>query len=148
MNPTIYLRRLAAAFAILLFLAGPAAAQGFKWWMSDLYKRELGLTAEQSRRLEETFQSALPMLRTQKKALDDAEKQFQQAMQKENYSMVMDKVDHLESTRAELNRTRTMMLVNMRKLLTTDQWIKLDAMHQAAEQRAADQRKSDDTRKK
>jgi hypothetical protein len=47
-----------------------------------------------------------------------------------------------------LNRTRTMMLVNMRKLLTTDQWIKLDAMHQAAEQRAADQRKSDDTRKK
>jgi hypothetical protein len=31
-----------------------------------------------------------------------------------------------------------MMLVNMRKLLTTDQWIKLDAMHQAAEKSKTD----------
>jgi hypothetical protein len=138
MNPTIYFRRLAAAFAIVLVLTGPAAAQGFKWWMSDQYKRELSLTADQSRKLEETFQAALPTLRLQKKALDDAEKQFQQAMQRENYSLVMDKVDHLESARANLNRTRTMMLVNMRKLLTTEQWIKLDAMHQAEEQRKAE----------
>ena len=138
MNPTIYFRRLAAAFAIVLALTGPAAAQGFKWWMSDQYKRELSLTADQSRKLEETFQAALPTLRLQKKALDDAEKQFQQAMQRENYSLVMDKVDHLESARANLNRTRTMMLVNMRKLLTTEQWIKLDAMHQAEEQRKAE----------
>ena len=49
----------------------------------------------------------------------------------------MEKVDHLEAARASLNRTRTMMLVNMRRLLTTEQWIKLDAMHQAAEQRKA-----------
>jgi hypothetical protein len=133
MKPTIYLRRLAAAFAILLLLAGPSAAQGFKWWMSDQYKRELGLTSDQSRRLEEIFQAALPTLREQKKTLDDAEKQFQQAMQRENYSSVMEKVDHLEAARAALNRTRILMLVNMRKLLTTDQWIKLDALHQAAE---------------
>ena len=30
------------------------------------------------------------------------------------------------------------MLVNMRKVLMTDQWIKLDAMHQAAEQAKTD----------
>ena len=135
MNPTIYIGRLAAASALLLFLVLPAHAQGVKWWMSDQYKRELALTSEQSRRLEEIFQAALPTLRTQKKALDDAEKQFQQVMERGNYSSVMEQVDHLEAARASLNRTRTMMLVNMRKLLTTDQWIKLDAMHQAAEQR-------------
>jgi Spy/CpxP family protein refolding chaperone len=137
MNPTIYLRRLAAAVALLLFLAGPAAAQGFKWWASDDYKREMGLTTDQSRKLEEVFQASLPKLRLAKKALDDAEKQFQQVMERENFSSIMEKVDHLENARASLNRTRTMMLVNMRQLLTTEQWIKLDALYEAAEQRKA-----------
>jgi hypothetical protein len=138
MKSTIDLRRITAAVAVLLFLSVPAGAQGFKWWMSDQYKRELGLTADQSRRLEEVFQAALPALRAQKKALDDAEQQFQQVMQRGNYSSVMEQVDYLEGARATLNRTRTMMLVNMRKLLTTDQWIKLDAMHQAAEKSKTD----------
>jgi Spy/CpxP family protein refolding chaperone len=138
MKSTKALGRLAATFATLLLLATPASAQGFKWWMSDQYKHELNLTPDQSRRIEETFQAALPTLRAQKTALDDAEKQFQQVMERGNYSSVMEQVDHLEAARANLNRTRTMMLVNMRKLLTTDQWIKLDAMHQAAEQRKAD----------
>jgi len=138
MKSTRDLGRLAAVIAVLLLFAAPAGAQGFKWWMSDQYKRELGLTADQSRRLEEVFQASLPNLRAQKKALDDAEQEFQQVMQRGNYSSVMEKVDYLEGARANLNRTRTMMLVNMRKLLTTDQWIKLDAMHQAAEQRKTD----------
>lgn len=131
--------RLAAACAVVVLLSSPSQAQqGVKWWMSDQYKRELSLTTDQSRRLEEVFQASLPTLRTQKKALDDAEQQFQQMMQRGNYSSVMEQVDHLEAARANLNRTRSMMLVNMRKLLTTDQWIKLDAMHQAAEQRKND----------
>jgi hypothetical protein len=138
MKPTIYLRRIAAALAILVFLTPPALAQGFKWWASDQYKRELGLTADQSRKLEEVFQASLPTLRARKKALDDAEKQFQQVMERENYTSIMEKVDHLEAARASLNRTRTMMLVNMRRLLTTEQWIKLDALYQAAEQRKAE----------
>jgi hypothetical protein len=138
MKSTIDLGRVVAVFAVLLVLAVPVGAQGFKWWMSDEYKRELGLTTDQSRRVEEVFQAALPTLRTQKKALDAAEQEFQQVMQRGNYSSVMEKVDHLEAARANLSTTRTMMLVNMRKLLTTDQWIKLDAMHQAAEQRKAD----------
>ena len=53
-------------------------------------------------------------------------------------SAALEQVDRLEASRAALNRTRTLMLVNMRKLLTTDQWIKLDAMHQATEQRKAE----------
>ena len=138
MKSTIDLGRLAAVFAILLLLSSPVSAQGVKWWMSDQYKRELSLTTDQSRRLEEVFQAALPTLRTQKKALDDADQQFQLMMQRGNYSSVMEQVDHLEAARSNLNRTRAMMLVNMRKLLTTDQWIKLDAMHQAAEQRKTD----------
>ena len=138
MKSTMNVLRCATVVAVLLLLCAPVGAQGVKWWMSDQYKRELGLTSDQSRRLEEVFQAALPTLRAQKKALDDAEQQFQQVMQRGNYSSVMEQVDYLEAARANLNRTRTMMLVNMRKLLTTDQWIKLDAMHQAAEKAKTD----------
>jgi type II secretory pathway component PulL len=44
--------------AAWLVLWSSASAQGFKWWQNDRYRTEF--TAEQSRRLEEIFQSTLP----------------------------------------------------------------------------------------
>jgi Spy/CpxP family protein refolding chaperone len=111
----------------------PAAGQGFKWWQSDLYKRELGLTSEQSRRLEDIFQAAAPDLRVQKRALDQAEAEFERLVEKGDDGAVMEQVGRVEIARAELNKSRTMMLLRMRKALTTDQWAKFTALHQAAE---------------
>jgi Spy/CpxP family protein refolding chaperone len=125
--------RAAVLTAALLFLAAPAVAQGFKWWQSDLYKRELGLTAEQSRRLEDIFQAAAPNLRVQKKALDQAETEFERLVEKGDDGAVMEQVGRVEIARAELNKSRTMMLLRMRRALTTDQWAKFTALHQAAE---------------
>src|SRR3954468_15094480 len=99
MKSMLHVVRCAAVFAALLFLAVPAQAQAVKWWMSEQYVRELTLTPDQSRRIEEIFQAALPALRTQKKALDDAEMQFQATMQRGNYSAVMEQVDRLETAR-------------------------------------------------
>ena len=135
------LRRAAVLTAalLLLFLAAPAVAQGFKWWQSDLYKRELGLTAEQSRRLEDIFQAAAPNLRVQKKALDHAETEFERLVEKGDDGAVMEQVGRVEIARAELNKSRTMMLLRMRRALTTDQWAKFTALHQAAERERAGQ---------
>jgi Spy/CpxP family protein refolding chaperone len=127
------LGRAAVVTAALLFLTAPAVAQGFKWWQSDLYKRELGLTAEQSRRLEDIFQAAAPNLRVQKKALDQAETEFERLVEKGDDGAVMEQVGRVEIARAELNKSRTMMLLRMRRVLTTDQWAKFTALHQAAE---------------
>jgi len=124
--------------AVLLF-AVPAVAQGFKWWQSDLYKRELGLTPEQSRRLEDIFQAAVPNLRVQKKALDQAETDFERLVEKGDDGAVMEQVGRVEIARAELNKSRTMMLIRMRRVLTTDQWAKFTALHQAAERERAGQ---------
>jgi len=124
--------------AVLLF-AVPAVAQGFKWWQSDLYKRELGLTPEQSRRLEDIFQAAVPNLRVQKKALDQAETDFERLVEKGDDGAVMEQVGRVEIARAELNKSRTMMLLRMRRVLTTDQWAKFTALHQAAERERAGQ---------
>ena len=111
----------------------PATAQGFKWWQSDAYKKELGLTAEQTRRIEEIFQKALPKLKVEKTALDEAEAKFERLVERGDDSAVMEQINVLEATRAELNKSRTLMLYDMRKVLTRDQWAKFTAMHQATE---------------
>jgi Spy/CpxP family protein refolding chaperone len=115
-------------------LAAQTQAQGkFKWWQSDRYKTELMLTADQSKRLEEIFQNALPTLRSQMKALESAETELERLVQRGDDSAVMAQVARVETSRAELNTSRTLMLLKMRRLLTTDQWIKFGALHKALE---------------
>jgi hypothetical protein len=133
MKPTLSWGRCAALVAALLILAATASAQGFKWWSDEQYRRELGLTQEQSRRLEEIFQMSLPTLKVQKKALDVAETEFERLVERGDDGAVMEQVGRVETARAELNKTRTLMLLKMRRTLTTDQWIKLGALHQAEE---------------
>ena len=133
MNPKNLLGRIAAPFAVVLLVALPAVGQGSKWWQSEQYRRELGLTTEQSRRLEDVFQSAVPTLKALKKALDQAEGEFERLVERGDDGSVMDQVERVEAARAELNKSHTMMMLRMRKVLTADQWAKFTAMHQAAE---------------
>ena len=91
---------------------------GGKWWLSEYYKKELGLTAEQTRRMEEIFQKALPTLKVQKTALDEAEAKFERLVERGDDNQVMEQVNLVEAARADLNKTRTLMLLGMRKVLT------------------------------
>jgi Spy/CpxP family protein refolding chaperone len=130
------LRSALLALVALLVLGGasPLAAQGkFKWWQSDRYKTELMLTAEQSKRLEEIFQQALPTLRAQMKTLETAEAELERLFHRGDDSAVMAQVARVESARAELNTSRNNMLLKMRRMLTSDQWIKFGALHKALE---------------
>lgn len=114
-------------------LAVPVSAQGFKWWHDDTFRKELGLTAEQSSRLEGIFQQSLPALRKHKEALDRAQGEFDRLVERAADSTVMDQVNAVEAARAELNKARVMMLLRMRRSLTTDQWVKFTALQQQRE---------------
>ena len=142
MKSKILLGWFTALVAVVFLMPAPAVAQApGKWWQSDHFRRELGLTTEQSRRLEEIFQTAAPSLRAQKKSLDAAEMQFERLVEKGDDGSVMDQVDSVEAARAELNKSRTMMLLRMRRVLTTDQWVKFTALqHQAAQKTAGRER--------
>lgn len=137
MTNTLMLRRVVVLFAVAVLLAFPAAGQGFKWWQAETYVRELGLTPEQSKRLEEVFQSAVPTLKAQKRTLDQAEAELEKLIERGGDAAVMEQVNHLETARAELSKSRTWMLLRMRKVLTTDQWAKFTALQHEAAQRAA-----------
>jgi Spy/CpxP family protein refolding chaperone len=134
-QPAALKRALHALVALLILAAAsPLAAQGkFKWWQSDRYKTELMLTADQSRRCEEIFQQALPSLRAQMKTLESSEAELERLVQRGDDSAVMAQVARVETARAELNTSRTLMLLKMRRLLTSDQWIKFGALHKALE---------------
>src|SRR5688572_7515878 len=128
MTPKHLLRQFVISFAVIIAVVVPAAGQG-KWWQSDEYKRELQLTTDQSKRLEDVFQAAVPRLKSLKKALDQAESEFERLLQRGDDGSVMDQVERVEAARAELNKAHTWMMLDMKRVLTTDQWAKFNAKH-------------------
>lgn len=127
----------ALALCLVALLPARAEAQSFKWWSDDTFKKELGLTTEQTSRLESIFQDALPTLRKHKEALDRAQADFDRLVEQANDGTVLEQVNQIESARADLNRARIVMLLKMRRSLTTDQWAKFTALQQQRQSKRA-----------
>ena len=106
----------------------PATAQGFKWWQNDRFQKELSLSAEQITKLEEVFQAAMPSLRAQKRAYDKLEDELSKMVReaKVGERELEEFVVRVEAARADLSKTRTLMLYRMHRILTPDQNVKLD----------------------
>ncbi len=105
-------------------------APRFKWWQNESIQRKLGLTGDQSQRLEEVFQSALPDLRRGKRQLDTLESELARLVESSADDItVAQQVDRVEAARGVLNKTRTLMLLRMRRMLSADQRHRLDAFH-------------------
>lgn len=117
-----------AVVVLLAFCAAPALAQRGKWWQNERFQSELSLTPEQSTRLEEIFQKTQPSLRQQMRALDRAEDEFDRLVENGDDASVLEYVGIVETARAELRKTRTVMLLRMRRSLTTDQWAMFTAL--------------------
>jgi Spy/CpxP family protein refolding chaperone len=117
------------ALVTLVILAGaPVLAQRGKWWQDEQFRRELALTVEQSARLEAIFQKTQPTLRERMDSLNRAEEQLDRLIEKGDDASVLEYVGIVETARSELNKTRTMMLLRMRRTLTADQWAKFTAL--------------------
>jgi Spy/CpxP family protein refolding chaperone len=118
---------------IVQAVAQPALAQGFsfKWWQSERFQKELVLTPDQVTRIEGIYQTTEPLLRAQKQAIDRREEKLSKVIQdpKSDEVLLLQATDRLESARNELSRTRTLMLFRIRRVLTDDQNLKINAMH-------------------
>jgi Spy/CpxP family protein refolding chaperone len=122
MRPSLVGRVLAAA---LLWgaCATPAIAQsGFPWWTNDKVVRELGLTSDQSTRIDNVFRDSLPQMRQSKQELDRYEAELSRLIETNaDEAQVVRQVDKVEAVRASLNKMRTIQLVRMRQVLTSKQ---------------------------
>lgn len=129
-----------AALAVVCLMAAPqplAGGQGgkFKWWQSQRFVQELGLTRDQSTRIDEVFQSSWPALHAAKADLDRLETELSRLIADGTASeaRVLQHIDRVEASRSAMGRTRSLMLYRMHRLLTADQRVKLKALYEAVE---------------
>ena len=129
-------RGLVCSLVLALAVPALAGAQGFKWWQSDKFKADLGLLPDQVTRLEEVYQSLRPKLTSGKEELDRLEgglsKLIAEGVAPEGD--VMKVVDQVEHSRAELAKSRMLMIYRMHQILTAEQRVKMNALHERWEQ--------------
>lgn len=109
---------------------GQPAPQPFIWWKSEVFKKDLALSADQIARIDKIWQTARPELRQDWDELSRLEAKFSRLLQNDaDEAMLSRQIDRVETARANGNKTRSLMLVQMRKVLTPDQRLRLDTIH-------------------
>jgi Spy/CpxP family protein refolding chaperone len=121
------------ALVFMLAFAAPGRAQsfGFPWWRDAQFQKDLSLSAEQSTRIDNVFQSTITLLRQKKAELDQQEAELSRLIAANaDEAVVVRQVDKVEGLRANLNKNRTLMLLHMRQVLTPDQRVRLNKLHE------------------
>jgi Spy/CpxP family protein refolding chaperone len=121
--------------AILFSLALPAEARaqsfGFPWWRDADFQRDLSLSADQTARIENLFQSTISQLRAKKAELDQQEEELSRLIAaNSDETTVVKQVDKVEAIRAHLNKMRTLQLLRIRQVLTPEQRVTLNKLHE------------------
>jgi len=101
-----------------------------RWWMSEQYRQELRLTAEQSAEIEQIVQGSMARLKGDKEDLDRAQSDFRQLMERPQASEreLLKAAERLEMARYSISKERTTMLVRIHSVLTPEQRRGLDAI--------------------
>jgi Spy/CpxP family protein refolding chaperone len=101
----------------------------FAWWRADQFQKNLGLSADQVSRLEMVFQGALPDLRRGNDDLTRQEDELSRLIEMNaDEAVVIKQIDKVEAIRTHLNKTRQLLLLHQRQLLTPEQRVKLKAL--------------------
>jgi Spy/CpxP family protein refolding chaperone len=127
--------RVAIAVVIGLAAAPRAGAQPYKWWQDEKSRTQLGLTADQTAKIEELFQAVMPKLRTSYEELDKRETQLSALIEKAETTEaeVIRQAEQVEAMRGQLSKARTLMLFRIRRVLTPEQRVRLKEMHDGRE---------------
>ena len=124
-------RLLPAVF--ILALAAPVHGQsfGFAWWKDPRFQHELALSTDQSARIDAIFQAAISQLRPKKEELDKQEDLLSQLIASgADEGLVTRQVEKVEAIRSQMNKMRTLMLLKERQVLSPDQRVKLNKLHE------------------
>jgi Spy/CpxP family protein refolding chaperone len=118
---------------------GKGEHRPWKFWQGES-KTELGLTNQQSSEIEEIFRSTLPRLEAAKDKIDKLEATLSQTIKDNTADLatVAQQVDRLEAARADLYKTRTLMLYRMRGVLSAEQRAKLQTLWEAGRSKSQD----------
>jgi Spy/CpxP family protein refolding chaperone len=120
------MRRLSAVVLIagvaVVDLGAVQARQPFFWWRSEEIQRELKLTADQISRIDKIFESTRPELRQEMDELNRYDAKLQKLIETStDEGLLARQIDRVETARANLNKTRSLMITRMRLVLSPEQ---------------------------
>jgi Spy/CpxP family protein refolding chaperone len=140
-------RRILSASALAIFLAAPAIRAADmpdgKWWKNPRVTAELGLSQDQSTEIEKVFVRTRPKLIDLRADLEKKQLDLQVAMEDKtaDRSAVEKKIESVENARAALQKTRALMLLDMKQVLKPDQWERLVQKQQERRERMQERRR-------
>jgi Spy/CpxP family protein refolding chaperone len=120
----------------------------WKWWLHPETRKELRLTDQQSKKINEVWESTAPTLREKWHELERLEDGLAATIKaySADQSIVAQQVEKVEKLRAENNATRTVMIYRMQLLLNPEQRVKVDEMR--ARMDAERKQRQDEERKR
>ncbi len=101
------------------------------WWRErSPISKELGLSKEQTEKIERVFQDLRPETNKLAETLRHREAILSELIKADSpEAMIAQQVDQVEATRGALNKARQMMLYRMRQVLTAPQRVKFEVLY-------------------
>ncbi len=138
------LRRSIVCAVLLLSIGAPLraqppaptkGAQSIPWWKSEPFKNDLGLSADQAGRIDRIWETTRPELRREWDELSKLEGKLSRLIQSDADEAILSRqIDRVEGARANANKTRSLMLVQMMKVLTPEQRVRFKTLHERWQQ--------------
>lgn len=117
------------------------------WWKNPRDMAELGLTADQSAQIDKIFHVEMEKMKPMRQLVNELERGVDSTMRANTADIAAfaRQVEHVEHKRAELNKTRTVMLYRMRTVLNAEQNVKIQALY---DRREAERKKQESERRR
>lgn len=100
------------------------------WWADEKSKKELGLTPDQVKQIDDIYNSAKDELSADREAYDRERKELDKMIAESKLErwVVQRQIDKMETARSTMNKLWFMTLYRMHQQLTPDQRLKLQQM--------------------
>ena len=108
---------------------GPMERGMGRWWKNPQMVEKLGVTADQQKKMDDIFQQHRLKLIDVTAAVEREEVTLQPMMEADqpDEARIVAQIDKVAQARAELEKANARMLLGIRRILTPDQWKKLQA---------------------
>jgi len=102
---------------------------GQRWWMDPALVARLGLSADQQKRIDTLFQQDRLKLIDLTASVEKEEATLEPLLEVDqpDEKSVLAQIDHIAQARAELEKADARMLLGFRRVLSADQWRRLQA---------------------
>lgn len=116
-----------------------------RWWEDPKWRAEIGFNDRQAAQIKEIFETTMVQLKADRAELDKLEATLSQTIKddRSDIGTVTQQVDRVENLRAQMQKTRVLMIYRMHRVLTPEQRARFQVMFERLQ---AEKRQNDPKR--